>query len=219
MCGLVHGLLHFGWVNCLTEPSTARPALALSRGADTRGSGRPLRCTRADEMRVPSKVWRTQSAHVIELLSKDLVDASQVHSLRPGQHGVGVNSGETTVTKRILYYTVAFTKWARCTTAPRRWTGLTRNRSAVSRSYSALPTCLWTPSNVAGAVPHRINIVDTPGHVGLCERSLRVLDGAVALFDSWPGVEPQSRFGAVMDKYRVPRVCFVNRMDRRGADL
>jgi elongation factor G len=88
---------------------------------------------------------------------------------------------------------------------------------------SAATTCFWKPSNVEGADTHRINIIDTPGHVDFqaeVERSLRVLDGAIALFDSVAGVEPQSEtVWRMMNKYTVPRICFVNKMDRQGADF
>jgi len=91
-------------------------------------------------------------------------------------------------TERILYYTGAPTRSARCTTAPPRWTGWNRSRSAASRSPPATTTAEWKG--------HRINIIDTPGHVDFTvevERSLRVLDGAIALFDSVAGVEPPVR--------------------------
>jgi elongation factor G len=126
-----------------------------------------------------------------------------------------IDAGKTTTTERILFYTGKSYKIGEVHegTATMDWMEQEQERGITITS--AATTCAW-----AG---HRINIIDTPGHVDFTievERSLRVLDGAVAVFDSVAGVEPQSEtVWRQADKYRVPRICFVNKMDRIGADL
>ncbi len=126
-----------------------------------------------------------------------------------------IDAGKTTTTERILYYTGKSYKIGEVHegTATMDWMAQEQERGITITS--AATTCFWRD--------HRINIIDTPGHVDFTievERSLRVLDGAVAVFDSVAGVEPQSEtVWRQADKYGVPRLCFINKMDRVGADF
>ncbi|MCX8501920.1 MAG: GTP-binding protein, partial [Alphaproteobacteria bacterium] len=126
-----------------------------------------------------------------------------------------IDAGKTTTTERILYYTGRSYKIGEVHegTATMDWMEQEQERGITITS--AATTCFWNE--------HRINIIDTPGHVDFTievERSLRVLDGAVTVFDSVAGVEPQSEtVWRQADKYGVPRMCFVNKMDRIGANF
>jgi len=126
-----------------------------------------------------------------------------------------IDAGKTTTTERVLYYTGRAYKIGEVHegTATMDWMEQEQERGITITS--AATTCFWND--------HRINIIDTPGHVDFTievERSLRVLDGAVAVFDAVSGVEPQSEtVWRQADKYDVPRICFVNKMDRIGADM
>jgi len=126
-----------------------------------------------------------------------------------------IDAGKTTTTERVLYYTGRSYKLGEVHegTATMDWMEQEQERGITITS--AATTATWKD--------HRINIIDTPGHVDFTievERSLRVLDGAIAVFDSVAGVEPQSEtVWRQADKYRVPRICFVNKMDRIGADF
>ncbi len=126
-----------------------------------------------------------------------------------------IDAGKTTTTERILFYTGVTHKVGEVHegTAVMDWMEQERERGITITS--AATTCPWRE--------HRVNIIDTPGHVDFTievERSLRVLDGAVAVFDAVSGVEPQSEtVWRQADKYKVPRVCFINKMDRVGADF
>jgi len=126
-----------------------------------------------------------------------------------------IDAGKTTTTERILYYTGKNYKIGEVHegTATMDWMEQEQERGITITS--AATTCEWND--------HHINIIDTPGHVDFTievERSLRVLDGAVAVFDSVAGVEPQSEtVWRQADKYHVPRICFVNKMDRIGANF
>ncbi len=124
-----------------------------------------------------------------------------------------IDAGKTTTTERVLYYTGKSYKIGEVHDGNATMDWMEQERGITITS--AATTCYWKD--------HRINIIDTPGHVDFTievERSLRVLDGAVAVFDSVAGVEPQSEtVWRQADRYDVPRICFINKMDRMGADF
>ncbi len=126
-----------------------------------------------------------------------------------------IDAGKTTTTERILYYTGKSYKLGEVHDGNATMDWMEQEQERGITITSAATTCFWRD--------HRINIIDTPGHVDFTievERSLRVLDGTVAIFDSVAGVEPQSEtVWRQADKYGVPRICFVNKMDRVGADF
>jgi elongation factor G len=126
-----------------------------------------------------------------------------------------IDAGKTTTTERILYYTGKTYKIGEVHEGAAVMDHMVQEQERGITITSAATTCVWRN--------HRINILDTPGHVDFTievERSLRVLDGAVAVFDSVAGVEPQTEtVWRQANKYRVPRICFVNKMDRIGADF
>ncbi len=126
-----------------------------------------------------------------------------------------IDAGKTTTTERILYYTGRTYKIGEVHEGAATMDWMEQEQERGITITSAATTCEWRD--------HRINIIDTPGHVDFTvevERSLRVLDGAIALFDSVAGVEPQSEtVWRQADKYAVPRIAFINKMDRIGADF
>ncbi|HXW81896.1 MAG TPA: elongation factor G [Acidimicrobiales bacterium] len=126
-----------------------------------------------------------------------------------------IDAGKTTTTERILYYTGVNYKMGEVHEGSATMDWMPQEQERGITITSAATTCEW-----AG---HRINIIDTPGHVDFTvevERSLRVLDGAIAVFDAVAGVEPQTEtVWRQADKYHVPRICFVNKMDRIGANF
>src|SRR3984885_7309440 len=126
-----------------------------------------------------------------------------------------IDAGKTTTTERILYYTGKSHKIGEVHDGAATMDFMEQEQERGITITSAATTCFWKD--------HRINIIDTPGHVDFTievERSMRVLDGAVAVFDAVAGVEPQSEtVWRQADKYKVPRICFVNKMDRMGADF
>ena len=125
-----------------------------------------------------------------------------------------IDAGKTTTTERILYYTGKSHKIGEVHDGAATMDWMEQEQERGITITSAATTCFWKD--------HRINIIDTPGHVDFTievERSLKVLDGAVAIFDGVAGVEPQSEtVWRQADKYKVPRICFVNKLDRTGAD-
>src|SRR3954462_6709295 len=126
-----------------------------------------------------------------------------------------IDAGKTTTTERILYYTGKSHKIGEVHDGAATMDFMEQEQERGITITSAATTCYWKE--------HRINIIDTPGHVDFTievERSMRVLDGAVAGFDAVAGGEPQSEtVWRQADKYHVPRICFVNKMDRVGADF
>ncbi|NBQ32715.1 MAG: GTP-binding protein, partial [Proteobacteria bacterium] len=126
-----------------------------------------------------------------------------------------IDAGKTTVTERILYFTGVTHRIGEVHEGAATMDWMPQERERGITITSAATTCFWDE--------HRINIIDTPGHVDFTvevERSLRVLDGGVVVFDGVAGVEPQSEtVWRQADKYGVPRICFVNKMDRTGANF
>src|SRR5437016_7227793 len=126
-----------------------------------------------------------------------------------------IDAGKTTTTERILYYTGRTHKMGEVHEGAATMDWMEQEQERGITITSAATACEWNG--------HRINIIDTPGHVDFTvevERSLRVLDGAIALFDSVAGVEPRSETAwREADKYRVPRIAYINKMDRVGADF
>jgi elongation factor G len=126
-----------------------------------------------------------------------------------------IDAGKTTLTERILYYTGKNYKIGEVHEGAATMDWMEQEQERGITITSAATTCIWHD--------HNINIIDTPGHVDFTvevERSLRVLDGAVAVFDGVAGVEPQSEtVWRQADRYHVPRICFINKLDRTGADF
>jgi elongation factor G len=126
-----------------------------------------------------------------------------------------IDAGKTTVTERVLFYTKKIYKLGEVHEGAATMDWMPQEQERGITITAAATTCFWND--------HRINIIDTPGHVDFTvevERSLRVLDGAVVVFDAVAGVEPQSEtVWRQADRYRVPRICFINKLDRTGADF
>jgi len=148
--------------------------------------------------------------------TKTGVDLAKVRNIGIMAH---IDAGKTTTTERILYYTGMSHKIGETHEGSATTDFMEQEQERGITITSAAVTCRWPVDEVQ----HTINIIDTPGHVDFTvevERSLRVLDGAVAVFDGVAGVEPQSEtVWRQADRYNVPRICFVNKMDRVGAEF
>src|SRR5579863_4605059 len=133
-----------------------------------------------------------------------------------------IDAGKTTTTERILYYTGKSHKMGEVHDGAATMDWMEQEQERGITITSAATSCFWKGSK-SDKPEHKINIIDTPGHVDFTvevERSLRVLDGCVAVFCAVGGVQPQSEtVWRQADKYRVPRIAFVNKMDRIGADF
>jgi elongation factor G len=136
-----------------------------------------------------------------------------------------IDAGKTTVTERVLFYTGISHKIGEVHEGAAIMDWMEQERERGITITSAATTCFWMPSDLERDKEneYRINIIDTPGHIDFTaevQRSLRVLDGAVVVFDGVAGVEPQSEtVWRQADKYKVPRICFINKLDRTGADF
>ena len=143
-------------------------------------------------------------------------DLSKIRNIGIAAH---IDAGKTTTTERILFYTGISHRIGEVDEGTATMDFMVQEQERGITITSAATSCGWT----ARGTEYRINIIDTPGHVdftGEVERCLRVLDGAVALFDAVHGVQPQSEtVWRQMDRYHVPRIAFVNKMDRQGADF
>jgi len=149
-------------------------------------------------------------------MAPNAVDLAKVRNIGIMAH---IDAGKTTTTERILYYTGMSYKIGEVHDGAATTDWMEQEQERGITITSAAVTCHWTVDNV----DNTINIIDTPGHVDFTvevERSLRVLDGAVAVFDGVAGVEPQSEtVWRQADRYGVPRICFINKLDRTGAEF
>jgi len=137
-----------------------------------------------------------------------------------------IDAGKTTVTERVLFYTGISHKIGEVHEGEAVMDWMAQEKERGITITSAATTCFWSPGEYLAkdkSNEHRINIIDTPGHIDFTaevQRSLRVLDGAVVIFDGVAGVEPQSEtVWRQADKFKVPRMCFINKLDRIGADF
>ena len=162
------------------------------------------------------------------LLEKSSANSDSRETILEHTRNIGIaahiDAGKTTCTERVLFYSGVVHKIGEVHEGSATTDWMEQERERGITITSAAISCGWTTSEGPNAgIPHRINIIDTPGHVDFTaevERSLRVLDGAVAVFTSVEGVQPQSEtVWRQMDKYNVPRLGFINKMDRMGSDF
>src|SRR3990172_6541434 len=136
-----------------------------------------------------------------------------------------IDAGKTTTTERIIYYTGKTYKLGDIDEGTTQMDWMEQEKERGITIVSAATTTMWTPKlpEALFSGPHRINIIDTPGHVDFTaevERSLRVLDGGITVLDAEEGVQSQSEtVWHQADKYSVPRICFINKMDKLGANF
>ena len=136
-----------------------------------------------------------------------------------------IDAGKTTVSERVLFYTGVSHKLGEVHEGDTVMDWMEQERERGITITSAATTCFWVPTYENGdkKFEHRINLIDTPGHIDFTvevKRSLRVLDGAVVVFDGVAGVEPQSETNwHYADEFKVPRLCFINKLDRMGASF
>ena len=146
------------------------------------------------------------------MATETAIDLAKVRNIGIMAH---IDAGKTTTTERILFYTGINYKIGEVHEGAATMDWMEQEQERGITITSAATTCMWHD--------HLINIIDTPGHVDFTvevERSLRVLDGAVAVFDGVAGVEPQSEtVWRQADRYKVPRICFINKLDRTGANF
>merc|ERR1719387_2324294 len=209
LLGAVQGVAQMGMGGGFTVGQCRAPPVKLATPT------RPL----CPKNWVPKKVGSTRDVTVCALSDiavieegKRNVDLSNYRNLGIMAH---IDAGKTTTTERILYYTGKSHKIGEVHEGAATMDWMEQEQERGITITSAATTCAWKDK--------RINIIDTPGHVDFTievERSLRVLDGAVACFDGVAGVEPQTEtVWNQANKYAVPRMCFVNKMDRTGADF
>mgnify|MGYP000550043515 FL=1 len=136
-----------------------------------------------------------------------------------------IDAGKTTTSERILYYTGMSHKIGEVHEGEATTDWMEQEKERGITITAAAITCFWNPTYMGADTTkkHRFNIIDTPGHVDFTvevERSLKVLDGGVVVFDGVAGVEPQSEtVWRQADKYHVPRICFINKLDRTGGSF